>query len=211
MIQKPRVSAALALSSLALVISAPTAIAGEKSHCALKAEAGESLTVMLTTEALTSTTTQDQLAFKVSQKRAGEYNAQSAVVRLGSPEAMPTGDWKMMSTTLQAPLCLKLTDYQAIGVVYTKPEGGVHYNRYLEETAPALESVGGSIAARLADPGFESNIAEAAAPYKVSLVNWTSADGPDQYLDSDGFKAALPIFNEGVEVIEWFDLRLVTE
>ena len=193
----------------AMLMAAPSlAAATEGDDCLLEAQTGDVLTLMLSDET-GSGSSSASLAFAVTQKRAGDFDAAHLALHLGDPAPPAAGAWKRLSVQLDDSLCLKDSPLTTIGIVYAKPGGEAEYDRYLEQSAPALTAAGGAVALRLADPDFASSAPDAPAPYKATFVYWSDAAGPDRYLASDGFQAALPTFNDGVDVIEWFDLQAV--
>ena len=197
---------------ITVVTTTPLAANAEGNTCALTAEAGDILTIELFSHGAVEeeNPAEGALYFSVKEILSGDFKPAGVKLSVGEPTS-PNNNapYKAMWSRLGAPLCVTLTSYQALGVVYAKPGGEAAYDRYLEMTAPALAGVGGAVAARIASPEFISNETDAPAPYKATLVNWESADGPDRYMKSEGFNAALPVFNEGIEAIEWFTLKMV--
>ena len=114
-------------------------------------------------------------------------------------------EFKAYSVVLDTDVSFELNAEKTytIGFAWINPENPTDYESYLSGAHSALKASGGKVVWRIKDPDFSSLQDGATGPGKITLVEWDSPSGPQDYLKTEGFQSNVHYFNSGTTKLEW--------
>lgn len=111
---------------------------------------------------------------------------------------------RIYTTTLQDDLTLSFDPAKTytLAMAWNNPKNPDHYDLYMDGIRDAVTEVGGRFVHKIFDPAFESNTIKDGGPGQVTLVEWDSPKGLQNFGKTEGFKQNAHYLKTGVTRFE---------